>query len=232
MELNEGQLVLCTVKKIEKTSIFLEIEDNGEGSMVLSEVAAGRIRNLRDYVFPNKKIVCKILKIENNHIELSLRRVTAKERDEVLEKYKKEKRYASVLKTIIKNPEEIIKKIRKEYDFLDFIEEAKSSPTMLKKFFNKEEIEKLLKILKEKIDKEKLVKKTFKLSSTSHLGLTEIKQILKIKDADIRYLGSSNFSISIKALDFKEANRKISLMLEEIEKRAKSHHAHFELKEK
>ncbi len=76
MELTEGSLVLCTVKKIEKTNIFLDIDGYGEGSMVLSEVAAGRIRNLREYVFPNKKIVCKILNIDKGHIELSLRRVT------------------------------------------------------------------------------------------------------------------------------------------------------------
>ena len=55
-QLIEGALVLCTVKKVEKTTVFVEIEGNGEGSMVFSEVAAGRIRNLRDHISPNKKI--------------------------------------------------------------------------------------------------------------------------------------------------------------------------------
>lgn len=232
MELEEGSVVLCTVKKIEKTNIFLDIEDDGEGSMVLSEVAAGRIRNLREYVFPNKKIVCKVLRKDNNHIQLSLRRVTGKERETVLEHYKKERRLASMLKTIVKNPEEIIKKIKKEHDFVDFLEEARNLPSMLSKFFEKGEIEKLEKILAEKIEKERTVKKTFKLTSDSPSGVYDIKEILNVKNVEIHYLGSSNFSILTKAPDFKEANKKLSDALEQIEKKAKLKHAYLEMREK
>lgn len=232
MELTEDSVVLCTVKKIEKTTIFLDIEDNGEGSMVFSEVAAGRIRNLREYVFPSKKIVCKILSTEPGNIQLSLRRVTAKERDEVLERYKKEKRLHGMLKSIAKKPEEIIKKIKEEHDLLTFLEDARDKPEILKKFFSKEGAEKFYNLLKEKIIREKEVKKAFKLSSESPEGIQEIKEILSIRDVEIRYLGSSIFSITAKAKDFKEANKKISSALETIEKKAKENHAHFEIKER
>ena len=90
MQIEEGLAVLCTVTKIIGTTVFVKIEDNGEGTIMTSEIAPGRIRNLRDYVVPNKKIVCKILSIDNsNNIHLSLRRVSAKERKEVLEQYSK-----------------------------------------------------------------------------------------------------------------------------------------------
>ncbi|MEK6843794.1 MAG: hypothetical protein AABX83_00020 [Nanoarchaeota archaeon] len=232
MELKEGELVLCTVKKIDKTTIFLDIEDYGEGGMVLSEVAAGRIRNLRDYVSINKKIVCKVLKIENNHIELSLRRVTGKEKELVLDKHKREKSLIKMLETIIKNPAQIIKEIKEEYSLVNFFEEALNSPELLKKFFSKEEIEKLTKILTEKTDKEKTVKKLFKLSSSSNYGLIEIKEILNIPEVEINYLGSSKFSISAKAKDFKEANKKLTLALEQIQHKAKQKNAQFEIIEK
>ncbi len=232
MELNEGALVLCTVKKIEKTTIFLEIEGNGEGSMVLSEVAAGRIRNLREYVFPNKKIVCKVLSINKNDIQLSLRRVTGKERDEVIDHFKKEKRYTALIKTIIKEPETIINKIKEKQDFVEFLENARESPSLLRDFFNEGEIDRLVKMLAEKAEKEKLVKKTFKLLSVSSSGILDIKEILNIKGVDIRYLGFSRFSISAKAQDFKEANKKITSALEEIKQKAKGKHAVFEVSEK
>ncbi len=232
LDLNEGQLVLCTVKKIEKTNIFLEIEGNGEGSMVLSEVAAGRIRNLREYVFPNKKVVCKILNISKDHIELSLRRVTAKEREDVLERHSKERSLISMLKNIVENPEEILKKIKKDYDFTLFIEEAKDSPEILKKYFTKEQTEKIINILKEKKEKKKEVKKIFKLSSNSKDGINEIKSILDIPNVDIHYLGSSKFSLSLKEKDFKEANKKIASILEELKTKAKAKHALFEIIEK
>jgi translation initiation factor 2 alpha subunit (eIF-2alpha) len=230
--LTEGLLVLCTVKKIEKTTVFIEIDGNGEGSIVLSEIAAGRIRNLRDYVFPNKKIVCKILTIEPDNIQLSLRRVTAKERESILEHNKKEKNILGMLKTVVKEFNETIEKIKEKYDLADFFEEAKESPQILNDFFSKEESEKIYKIISEKIDKVKKVKKIFKLSSNSPSGVKEIKEILDIPQAEIRYFGSSTFSISSEANDFKEANKKLSTILEDIEKKAKQKHLSFSLKEK
>ena len=59
-ELEEGQIVLCTVEKILGTTVFVKIENNGEGTLTTSEISPGRIRNLRDYVVIGKKIVCKI----------------------------------------------------------------------------------------------------------------------------------------------------------------------------
>ncbi len=229
MELAEGAIVLCSVKKIDKTTIFLEIDGNGEGSMVLSEVAAGRIRNLREYVFPGKRIVCKVLSKEGKQVELSLRRVTAKERDEVLERNKKEKSLTSMLRTIVKNYEEVIANIKEKQELADFFEEAREEPKLLLDFFSKTEAEKIASILKEKGEKEKEVKGIFKLSSNASHGVLDIKDILSVKNGDIKYLGSSRFSISFKARDFKEANKKLLDALEEIKSRAKEKKAHFEV---
>ena len=67
--LEVGDIVLCTVDRIIGTTVFVGIEGNGEGSIVTSEIAPGRIRNLRDYVVPKKKIVCKQTNI--NHISVT-----------------------------------------------------------------------------------------------------------------------------------------------------------------
>ena len=100
----EDDLVLCTVKRVEGANVFVEIDGGTEASLQLSEIAAGRIRNLREYVSLNKRIVCKVLKIINGYIQLSLRRVTGKERDEMLEKEKKRKVLLAMIKTIVKEP--------------------------------------------------------------------------------------------------------------------------------
>src|SRR3989344_3914182 len=134
MYIREGDVILCMVRKIEVTSVFLEIEDCPlMGSMVLSEVAAGRIRNLGDYVSKGKKIVCKILKVSKDHVELSLRRVTTKEREEVLEWHQKNRAYSRILESSIKNADETIKKIKEDYDLVDFIEEGREKPELFEK---------------------------------------------------------------------------------------------------
>jgi len=235
MNLKEDDVVMCTVKKIEGTTVFVDIEGNGEGNIVMSEVAAGRIRNLRDYIVIGKKIVCKILKISGAHIELSLRRVTTKEKDEIKEKYEKERNLLSMLKTSTKKPEDIIKKIKEDYEAMDFLEEAKADPKIVEKYLPKSEAAAFSKILAEKKDKEKIIKKIIAIKSLSPSGINDIKSSLQSAvDAgiDIRYLGSSKFSISAKGADFKEASNKVSKAIDEIRNKAKEKKIIFESDEK
>ena len=53
----EGELVLCTITKIFHHSVFANLDEFGKQGMIyISEVAPGRIRNLRDYVVENKNM--------------------------------------------------------------------------------------------------------------------------------------------------------------------------------
>ena len=232
MVLKEDDIVLCTVKSIEGTTVFLEIEGNGTGSLTLSEIAAGRIRNLREYVAPNKKIVCKVLKIVNDHPQLSLRRVTAKEREEVLQRNQKEKNLQSILKTVSKNPELLIEKIKKKYELAEFYDKARENPKILDEVFSKEETLSLSKIFSEKKEKEKEAKKNITIRSDSPSGVVDIKDILNIKDVQVHYLGSSKFSISAKGKEFKEANAKVDATIAQIKEKAHQKKLFFEADEK
>ena len=233
MNFKEDDVILCAVKKIEGTTVFLETEDEAfPGTMVLSEVAAGRIRNLRVYVTPNKKIVCKILKVSKDHLELSLRRVTAKEREEILEEYKKDRALRNMLKIIGENPDKIIRKIKETYSVTEFLEEVKKDSKILNNLISEEKAKKLYQIITEKEERDKIVNKKIVLKTLSEQGVSDIKEILNIKNCEIHYLGSSVFSISTSGKDFKEANNKLSQTIEEIAKKAKSKKAIFEMKQK
>jgi len=118
-QLDVGDVVLCTVDRIVGTTVFVMIGDNNrtEGSIIVSEISPGRIRNLRDFVTPKKKIVCKIIRINQGNIELSLRRVTSKEKKEVIDNFKQDKRYQSILKTSVGDKaESIINKKKEKYE--------------------------------------------------------------------------------------------------------------------
>ncbi len=229
MDIREGDAALCMVRKIEGTSVFLEIEECPlMGSMVLSEVAAGRIRNLGDYVSKGKKIVCKVLKVSKDHVELSLRRVSSKEREEVLDWHQKARAFRRILESSVKNSGDIIEKIIKDYDLVDFVEQGREKPEIFEKYLGKEDAKKILLMIKEKAEKEKVVKKIFMVKSLSNSGISDMKQILDV-DGEIHYRGSSIFSISISGKDFKEAEHKLEISLNEIEKRAKEKKAEFEI---
>lgn len=232
MELKVDDLVMCSVNKTEGTTVFVNIEGNGLGTVAFSEIAAGRIRNIREYVFPNKKIVCKVLKVSQDHIELSLRRVTGKEREEMEEEYQKEKTFRGMLKTISSNPSEIVSKIKEKYDIGEFIEKVREVPSTLSEFLKKEDVERITKILSEKKEKDKEVKRIIKINDDSESGINDIKYILDVKNVEIRYLGSSQFSIKAKAKDFKQAESILNAALQLIQKRAKEKKALLEIKER
>jgi translation initiation factor 2 alpha subunit (eIF-2alpha) len=234
-ELEEGQIVLCTVEKIVGTTVFVKIEENKEGTITTSEISPGRIRNLRDYVVPGKKIVCKILRISGDKIYLSLRRVKQSEKKELLERVSKEKSYKAILKTVLKdNSKEIIQKINEEYPLIEFFEELKGNSKLIEKFVDKKNSEKIIKILETKKEKPKEIRQNFKLSSKSSEGINIIKEILKesCKDTDceLSYLAAGKYRLSITGNEFKKLKTDSNKTLDFIEKQARKKNCSFEMK--
>ena len=89
----EGDSVLCTVTSVQYHSVFVNIDEYGKSGMIhISEVSPGRIRNIRDFVKEGKKIVCKVLRVneEKGYIDLSLRRVNESEKRRKIDDIKKE----------------------------------------------------------------------------------------------------------------------------------------------
>jgi translation initiation factor 2 alpha subunit (eIF-2alpha) len=223
MAIEEGDIVLCTVDRIAGTIVFVKIDsENKEGSIILSEIAPGRIRNLRDYVVPKKKIVCKVLRIVGDQIHLSLRRVTQKEQKEVREKYKQEKSYKSILKTILKEKtEETIKKIQEKEGLYEFLENAKEDSKELEKIVGKENSKKVLEILKTQKQKKAIIKKEIGLTTTEPEGIEKIKELLKKIKAEINYISAGKYLIKIEGKDMKNTDTEMKKILEEIEDQSK-----------
>ncbi len=235
MELETGDVVLCTVDKIVGTIVFVKIDGtNLEGNIITSEIAPGRIRNLRNYVVPKKKIVCKVLRITGDRINLSLRRVTPKEQKEVKEQHKRENSYKSILKSVLGSRyEEIVKEISKHDGVYELLEEAKENPETLKKLVGKADSEKILNILKTQKQKKAVIKKQINLKTTEPDGLSLIKNLLtKIKDAEIKYISAGKYSIKTEANDIKTADNKLKEILIDLEKKAKQQGLEFAHPEK
>ena len=234
-ELEEGQIVFCTVNNIVGTTIFVKIQDNIEGTITTSEIAPGRIRNLRAYVVPGKKIVCKILSIKNGRVQLSLRRVKQNERKELLDKIKKEKNYNAILKTVLgeEKAKEIIEKILQEQSIPDFFEEIKEHPQNLEKLISKKEAEKIIQILESKKEKPKEIKQVFKLSSKSSDGIKIIKEIInnvcKKSRCEVSYIAAGKYRLLMIGENFKELKSEINRIISEIESEAKKQKCEFSL---
>lgn len=234
MDLEVGEVVLCTVESIEKTIVFVKIEGNGQGSIITSEIAPGRIRNIREYAVPKKKIVCKVLRISGDRIELSLRRVTQKEKKEVMDAYNQERSYKSILKSVLGDKfNEIVKRIEKTEKLFNFVDEIKENSEKLEKLVGEEDSKKILEIINKQKVKKANVKKEFTLKSNQPNGISLTKEILgNIKDAKVKYISAGKYSIETESTDLKKADNKLREITEEISKKAKKHEMEFSLKEK
>jgi translation initiation factor 2 alpha subunit (eIF-2alpha) len=229
-----GDLVLCTVDRIMGTAVFVKIDGrNIEGEIVMSEIAPGRIRNIRDYVVPKKKIVCKVLRISNSgNIELSLRRVTLKEKKEVIEREQQEKSYISILKSILgEKSEKAAQEMQKEGNLFSFLNEAKSNPENLEKIVGKEDTKKILEILNTQKKKKVIIKKEIHLTTVKPEGITLIKKVLEIfQGITVKYLSAGRYSLELESEEVKTADKKIKEMIIIVEKEAKKSGIEFSVK--
>lgn len=231
--LEEGEMVLCTVDRIAGTVVFVKIEgEEREGSIILSEIAPGRIRNLREYVIPKKKIVCKILKTSGGTISLSLRRVTQKERKEVMDEYNQERGYESILKSVLKEKSNnLLETITKEGKLYDFFEETRKNPKKLEDLIGKDDAKRILDIILEQKKKKTVIKRTICLKTQEPNGVYIIKSILENPgEIEIKYLSAGKYSLKIETNDGKKGDQKMKTFLENIERKAKETGTQFETK--
>jgi translation initiation factor 2 alpha subunit (eIF-2alpha) len=160
--------------------------------------------------------------------------VTQKEKKEVLEQYKQEKSYKSVLKSILgEKAEEVIKKIEEKERLFDFLQDAKEDSKELEKITGKEDTKKILDIIKTQKSKTAILKKEFNLTTKDSNGLNLIKKLLgNLKGVEIKYISAGKYSIKTQADDIKTADNQLKEILKDLEEKAKKLDFEFSVKEK
>ncbi|MFH1376103.1 MAG: translation initiation factor IF-2 subunit alpha [Candidatus Woesearchaeota archaeon] len=218
-----NEIVLVTVKKILYHSVFAKLDEyeNLEGMIHISEIAPGRIRNIRDYVKEDKKLVCKVLRInkEKGHIDLSLRRVNQSQRLNKSSDFKQETKAEKLLEMIGKEIDKDLPTMYKEVGF-SLIETYGSlniafqsmalDDEQIKKFKLSKKLEsRLLEVIKSKIKTPEIeVKGILELNSEAQNGVEIVKNILlKIQKGTIKvtYISAPRYKIQVTASDFKTA---------------------------
>jgi translation initiation factor 2 subunit 1 len=97
------ELVIATIEKVMDYGAYAKLDEyNKQGLLHISEISNARIRRIRDYVRENQKMVLKVIRvdIEKGQINLSLRRVTKRERIEKNKSWKKERKGEALLNEV------------------------------------------------------------------------------------------------------------------------------------
>ncbi|MEK6940073.1 MAG: S1 RNA-binding domain-containing protein [Nanoarchaeota archaeon] len=233
----EEEIVFCKVSKIFPNSVFVELLEYGEQGLVhISEIAPGRIRNLRDYVVEGKQIVCKVLRIDRakGHIDLSLRRVNSHQRQGKLDEIKQELTAETLIQNMAKRMQkpveelykQVTEKIFTEYShlYLCFKEVAAGEASLEKLGLEKKLSDNLTAAIIDRFKPSKItVKGEIKIQSYAADGVEKIKTVLleieKISPTiRVFYLGGGRFKVTIEDIDYKPAEQTMRKVQEVLEK--------------
>ena len=80
-----GDLVITTVDRVTSYGAYVVLDEYGKkGLLHISELSTTWVKNIRDFVRERQKVVLKVLRVnvEKGQVDLSLRRVTKREKKE------------------------------------------------------------------------------------------------------------------------------------------------------
>jgi translation initiation factor 2 subunit 1 len=98
-----GDLVIATIESVMDYGAYANLDEYSKrGFLHISEISSARIRNVRDFVREKQKMVLKVIHVnlEKGHIDLSLRRVTKRERIEKVKAWKKDRKGEVLLRAV------------------------------------------------------------------------------------------------------------------------------------
>ncbi|CDG65994.1 MAG: translation initiation factor 2 subunit 1 [Methanobacterium sp.] len=103
----EGDLVVATVHKVLNYGAFAKLEEYpGEEAFIhISEVSAGWVKNIRDYVRENQKIVARVLRVnpKKGHVDVSMKRIREDQRTRKIQQWKIEQKAEKLLEFAAKS---------------------------------------------------------------------------------------------------------------------------------
>lgn len=98
-----GYLVIGTVENVTDYGAYVNLDEySKKGLLHVSEISSSWIRNIHDFVRAGQKVVLKVLRVdtEKGHIDLSLRRVTKREKIEKMMSWKRERKAETLLRSV------------------------------------------------------------------------------------------------------------------------------------
>jgi translation initiation factor 2 subunit 1 len=222
-----GDLVMVTIESVMDYGAYANLDEyNRRGFLHISEISSARIRNVRDFVREKQKMALKVLRIneEKGHIDLSLRRVTKRERIEKIKSWKKDRKGENLLHAVAEkvglSNEEVYQKIgplAEKYGLYEGFEEvAKLGVEAITEFNFPEDIMKAIVQVAEERIKIKLVKvrgilnvRCIKPNGVKCIkeAFVDAKKSTKTKDSKIEFyvIAAPRYNVEVSADNWKRA---------------------------
>ncbi len=224
-----GEYVIATAVKLEGHGVYVALDEyEKRGYIPIGEVASTWVKNIKDFIKEGQKLVLKVIRIDDRrgHIDLSLRKVTEREKKEKLIQYKKskkaEKLFEGTAKVLGVELNDAIRAVGipledRFGDLYSALEAAAiNGPSVLRRAgIDERWSEALHQTAKEHVEAPTVVVAAMiQLSTSRPRGVEDIKKAIAegekvAKKADskvaITYVGAPRYRIEVSAKDYKSA---------------------------
>ena len=79
---SEGELIVAVVREVKQNGAYVDLDEYEgiEGFIFIGEIASGWVKNIRAFVRPGQRLICKVMRTrkDNKSLELSLKSVRKK----------------------------------------------------------------------------------------------------------------------------------------------------------
>lgn len=236
-----GELVIGTVKTITPYGAYVVLDeyDGKRGFLHISEISTSWVRNIREHVREGMRLVLRVLRVNpaKSQIDVSLKRVSDREREEEFYYWKRRVKGRNLLKLAAKKMGKSYESLYSDYgrmlearfgdlyEMFSTLSEKGVQPLLrlkipeeIAKAFHEVALEKI----KPKIAK---LKSIIEVSTTKPEGVYDVKEaLMKVEnlsrdDVEVRVytLGAPRYAVEVRARDYKTASKVLKTAFKTVE---------------
>lgn len=222
--------MICKISKINPHSAFAYLEEYGtEGMVHISEVSSGWVKDIRNFVKAGQMVVAKVIRVEGNHVSLSLKRVDKNQKNNKIKEYRLNQRAEKMLqmaadamkKSLDKAYEEVGFSMQENFGSLyEGFKVSLTNPSLLK---DRGIPEKWIEHIKSVAGKT-IIQKEFEFKAKLHVktykpsGINIIRNLLDMggkTGLEIKYIAAPDYLVKYKSMNAKKGEKEF---LEKLEK--------------
>ncbi len=232
----EGEIVICTVERINPHSLEVLIDDYGVRGMVhVSEISTRWVKDIRKHAKVGEKKVAVVREVDprRNTVVLSIKRVKPTQKREKILEYKNEKKAQNLFRIAAqelgKSEEEGLEIYRKikfseglVYPLLEEAAESGDKKELEKAGVPKEWIDKVLELAQKNIKPKRVaIKQKIEVKCLAPDGIEIIKKALleaAKKGVKIKYLSAPLYQVQAEGEEYLDCQKRVDEAIATIEK--------------
>ncbi len=225
----QGELVICKAKKILPHSAIMELVEyeNVEAFLHVSQISDSWVKSINDYVSKDSEIPCRVIRINDKGIEVSMKQVSKESATAKLNELRAERKAVNIVQAVAKKigkseavlEKELVSPVMREYASINaFIELLKQEGDKILKEVGVPEYWKqpILDYASKNV-KTVQIKTEIELYTLEPNGIELVRKDLENLEKngiEIRYISAPKYLLSITSKNYKDAQKSLDAALE------------------